>query len=112
MISVIKQGTNSKAISIKDIPLPTVDQVMDFQPSAKGNRTFHYKRDAFEVFVPDGMYEVVVQVTAYVKAGSAHSTKDHVVKQPIKPTTTKEAIEALVAYGFSPEDAMRLVKGK
>ena len=115
MISVTKQGKDSKAIVIKDIAIPTVEQVMECKPSDKGNRTFHYKRDTFEVFVPDGSFEVVVQVTAYAKAGTMHNMK-HPVTDPIKVAADgdkkRNAVKALMACGFSPEEAARMVKGK
>lgn len=110
MINITKSGNNSKAISVKDIALPTVENVMQCKVSEKGNRTFHYKREAFEVFVPDGSYEIAVQVTAYVKAGTIHSIKQPIVKQPTN--AKKDAVQALIACGFTPEDAARLVKGK
>ena len=115
MINLTKNGSNSKAIVFKDVALPTVEDVMQCKASDKGNRTFHYKREAFEVFVPDGSFEVVVQVTAYVKAGTVHSTK-HPVTDPIKVAaageTKRNAVKALMACGFTPEEAARMVKGK
>lgn len=115
MIKVTKSGSNSTAIIIKDIAIPTVENVMECKASDKGNRTFHYKREAFDVFVEDGSYQMVVQVTAYMKAGTVHSIKDPVV-DPVKVAkigdTKRDAIKALVACGFTPQEAVEMVKVK
>lgn len=108
MFNVIKEGKNATKITIDAIDLPNVADLHDLTTSEKGNKTFFYKRDAFHVAVKDGMYDVTVQVTAYVRASSIVGTAE---KPKVKPEDAMmQAIASgLAASGFTPEDIAELL---
>lgn len=119
MFNVIKEGKNATKITIDAIDLPTVGDLQDLQTSEKGNKTFFYKRDGFHVAVQDGIYDVTVQLTAYVRASSIIDTYAANKPKPGPEDPRLQAIASgLAASGFSPEEiaalfqAIKKAKGK
>jgi len=116
MFNVIKEGKNATKITIDAIDLPNVSELDDLTTSAKGNKTFFYKRDGFHVAVQDGMYDVTVQVTAYVRESSIAASTAEKPKALPKDAVMQSLAAGLAASGFTPEDIAKLLvqlrKGK
>ena len=109
MFNVIKEGKNATKITIDPVALPTVDDLQDLQTSEKGNKTFFYKRDGFHVAVEDGMYDVTVQVTAYVRAASIVASTAEKPKASPNDAVMQALASGLAASGFTPEDIAELL---